>query len=666
MKTKITVLLIAALMLTCASCGNGDSSASSQTESRAAESSSAAEADASSAAGDQSAADSSEADSSEAEAPTLFGPMVSAAQELSCLDTNGKVYETVCSNDCKIAVSCFTANGKSISIADPVKDKFVRSFDTVSEGETLIGLRPDKSVITLDCSQNKFFIYDENSSTPRELEYPKGLVDPKYDFLSDTLYGYERSIVSIDLTTGETKEIVPVDTLTDSISAVAFSRGIYAADRLSTELGGSDKAELFRIDGAQSISALPVYNCKNCYLLKDYAVYEDGSDHTLSLFSTSDGSSVSSFVSPVQTGILTASEYSDYILSAASNIDGDSWETYIKVIDPMLSECGEFHFENNMLYGISICPTHTGRWFLAVTRGEGDAQRTSLIMVDPALAENRTPLEKTSLPVSKEAGHHEIDSTFSELRKKADELEEKYGIRILAGEEILDLPSDLEYDLDPLTVDNYNVEDSLVTAEFIEKMLSAYPEDFFKKFVSPAGGGLRIAVVNDIVRKESGTGDIKPCGLTWQTGAWINIALNDSGMFFYQSVLHHELWHAVEMLVARSTPIDEEAWAKLDPEGFEYSNDIDAYRNGNYDSQNTLEGDGEAWFIRDYSKVNSHEDRATVIEQVMTADPSVPESLVSNHPKLLAKAEFIAEWIKPYFGYVYFEDRLNGSASDAA
>ncbi len=65
---------------------------------------------------------------------------------------------------------------------------------------------------------------------------------------------------------------------------------------------------------------------------------------------------------------------------------------------------------------------------------------------------------------------------------------------------------------------------------------------------------------------------------------------------------------------------------------------------------------GEAYFVDTYSKVAPDEDRATLIEQLMREDELEPEYRVSSSSILQAKAKFLADWIKPYFGYVYFEN----------
>ena len=112
--------------------------------------------------------------------------------------------------------------------------------------------------------------------------------------------------------------------------------------------------------------------------------------------------------------------------------------------------------------------------------------------------------------------------------------------------------------------------------------------------------------------------------------------------------------------------MDDDKWASLQPEGFNYSYDSEGFITGSLASGNTIgseEKKEDIYFVNDYGKVSPFEDRATVIEQYMQEDVLEPEQKVSAYPRLKAKAEFLAEWIKPYYGYVYFEKQQTEAAA---
>ncbi len=669
MKSKALAFLASALMLlSAASCGEGESS--SRAESSLADSSSAAET--SEAESVPSEADSSDAETSEAEAETVFPPMEAPVKELSCLKADGRVSEMSFSSDNKLVISCTSLKGKAFYIADPKEDKLIRSFEPASEIETLLGLRPDGTVITIDSVEGKISFYAPDSGAPRVLDYPPKSMYCKYDPAADLLYGYDRNIVSIDMQTGEFSETVPIDELSDSILAVDAGRGIFAADRRSAENNGCLKPELFSLSDSRSIAQLNIRNCDSLFLTKSYAAAEsfgdndDSSGHTVTLFDLADGSSVKTLSVPEISGMYFTSQYSDHILATASNTGGSDWETYLKVLDLANAETAEIHFENSRLYGCSACALPCGRWFFAASPGDEETQYTVLLMLDPALAsENRHPADVTALPDSEGLPHHEPDGCFSEQRAKADRLEEKYGVKIYIAEEVLDMPENKEYDLDPMTRENSDPIDMNQSLNKLDQMLSRFPKEFLRRFVTPAGGGLRLAVVSDLVSRD-GSREFRAAGVTWETGAWVNIAYCDAEAFYYDGILIHEMWHAVEFLVDRKYPMDEDKWALLLPEGFNYSYDSEGFITGSLASGNTIgseEKKEDIYFVNDYGKVSPFEDRATVIEQYMQEDVLEPEQRVSAYPRLKAKAEFLAEWIKPYFGYVYFEKQQTEAAA---
>ena len=660
MNYRISALLTAAAMLI-AGTACGDEASSKAEESSLADSSSAAE---------TTAAVSSSADSSEAEASSrddssqpaeeqALPPMTEAVQELKCLDAQGEIYTVVSSADNRIAFTCY-ANGKStFYVADPAEDKLIRSGTIATDEEVLMGLRPDGSVLTLDFENKKLYIYPADGSETRSEDIPKDTMQPVYDLMGDRLLRFHRSIDAVDIDTGKNSELIAIDSLTNSIAGIDLSHGIYAASRLTSERNGAYKNTVCSLEDGSEQLAFPLYNCKNTSFCKSCfaAITHENEDleEVLSLYSLTDGSHTISFKSPKNAAQPIFSNFSDYIVSPSSNTNGDKWESYITFIDTASAEYGEIHFEDNQLYGLKMTASPSGRWFAGITRGSGDDSKTSLLIFDPSLVKERKPLETAPQPDLEEPKLHTCNSYYAEERERADELEEKYGVKIQFSDEVLDLDGGMQYKFNPLTPDNCDHEIAGAYLDNLEHHLAKYPEGFFKKFITPAGGGLRLTMADSINRAD--TEAFQAAGVTFESGAWVDIVYTASSAEPYMGVIHHELWHAVETLVERADPIDEEAWKKLLPEDFSYTVDNEQFATSSINDDYTLRGDGEAYFIEAYSKVNEKEDRATTIERVMLVSFENDDALsaVSDHPHLQAKADFLADWIEPYFGYAYFK-----------
>ena len=664
MNYRISALLTAAAMLI-AGTACGDEASSKAAESSLADSSSTAEtaaSDASSAADSSEAGTSSQEDSSQPAEQNGLPAMTEAVQELKCLDINAAVNKVISSADNKIALSCYEGSGNTFYVIDPAQDKLIRSGSIAGDEEELLGLRPDGSVLTLDFENKKLYIYPADGSETKAVDIPSDLKQPVYDSTGDRVIRYGRSIDALDIDTGKSSELVPIDSLTNTILDVDPAKGIYAANRISAEKNGTCKCTVCSLEDGSELAPLPIYNSKNTHLSKSYtaAITHENEDleEVLSLYSLTDGSHTLSFKSPEKASSPIFSPYSDFIVSPSSNTNGNEWESYITFIDTASAEYGEIHFEDNQLYGLKMTASPSGRWFAGITRGSGDDSKTSLLMFDPSLVKERKPLETAVQPDSEEPKLHTCNSYYAEERERADKLEEKYGVKIQFSDEVLDLDGGMQYKFNPLTPDNCDHEIAGAYLDNLEHHLAKYPEGFFKKFITPAGGGLRLTLVDSIVRADTEKDDaFQAAGVTFESGAWVDIVYTASSAEPYTGVIHHELWHAVEDLVERADPIDEEAWKKLLPEDFSYTVDNEQFATSSINDDYTLSGDGEAYFIEAYSKVNEKEDRATTIERVMLVSFENDDTLsaVSDHPHLQAKADFLADWIEPYFGYAYFK-----------
>lgn len=80
---------------------------------------------------------------------------------------------------------------------------------------------------------------------------------------------------------------------------------------------------------------------------------------------------------------------------------------------------------------------------------------------------------------------------------------------------------------------------------------------------------------------------------------------------------------------------------------------------------NIYGSDDDPYFARDYGKLTPLEDRATLIEILFTDAYDDPaeymdfiEDISENCPHMKAKYDYLADWTKQLFGYVYWEEML--------
>ena len=131
---------------------------------------------------------------------------------------------------------------------------------------------------------------------------------------------------------------------------------------------------------------------------------------------------------------------------------------------------------------------------------------------------------------------------------------------------------------------------------------------------------------------------------------------------------YHEIWHSVESQIRLRDPdaFSDEKWGVLNPKSFKYIRDFDHYLvdSMKYDEYILMRSFGETpgYFISAYSTVNGQEDRATLIEPVMTDDITIYDAekysssraYVETFPALNAKLDYMEEQYEKWFGEKYW------------
>lgn len=255
-----------------------------------------------------------------------------------------------------------------------------------------------------------------------------------------------------------------------------------------------------------------------------------------------------------------------------------------------------------------------------------------------------------------------VSDALAEERQTADRLEEQYAVRILLGEPCKYGENIFAYQLAATDGGNSRQKADLrESLAILEKVLSLYPDGFFKTFRNYRDkAGLRFFLAADLTNPN---GDFTPVGLSSYMEGWYNIVLNVKAIT--ATTMHHEIWHSVEsrILQADGTLLSDEEWDKLNPPDFEYLHDYDTYSEQNGILPLTLlSGSKNAYFIDLYSTVTVQEDRATLIETILSEnyDPAFygepdPLTMIRNRPHLAAKLAFLENPVKQVFGSVYWE-----------
>ena len=307
------------------------------------------------------------------------------------------------------------------------------------------------------------------------------------------------------------------------------------------------------------------------------------------------------------------------------------------------------------------------RFVTAVTVGDlekGDT-RLKLVMTDPSQVIFDGSVKKCD-PYDYREKDNKCGDQFGDLRKKADKIEEKYGVKILIGNEVLNLDETMDpyrfVSTESDEADDFSCDETSEGLNELDELLGKYPEGFFEQFKINGKAGLCIALVQYLADKYTDS-SFEAAGVTYGYGLWTVIAINANEVGY---VLNHEMFHAVEFLVGSKVgPLDEDEWNTLNPEGFEYLADFGEYGEGDTSTDLVYGYDDDPYFARDYGKVTPLEDRATLIEMLFTDAYDDPaeyreylEDITEKSPHLKAKIDYLADWTKQLFGYVYWEKML--------
>ena len=252
------------------------------------------------------------------------------------------------------------------------------------------------------------------------------------------------------------------------------------------------------------------------------------------------------------------------------------------------------------------------------------------------------------------------------LRKKANELEEKYGVLIYFGD---DAKTDFgSYAISKCT-DRGQIESGLRS---LEQTLSMYPDKFFEQINYGSVEKTKIHLVGNI----SGTGApntvARAAAFTGVVGNTQYVVI-DITLVMQKATLAHEFTHMIDRKLTYEGVLDEAEWNKLNPNGFSYRNRYVDVDGGNaFDSISSeytyvaaMYGEEQmsnVYFYDDYAKTYATEDRAEMMECLMSDGYAQEKYLKCKHvmKKLHKYAELIDECFDTTgWGTTLWEQRID-------
>ena len=330
---------------------------------------------------------------------------------------------------------------------------------------------------------------------------------------------------------------------------------------------------------------------------------------------------------------------SSWNLKDGSGISADS--TYL---DGRYKNCYIYSSFNNDYY---LSPDSEKIVFTIFTEGFYECD---LLLWKPADGSNPQSLQLSECDESIDYNPAQY-TDYGDLTKRADAIYEKYGLRIVMGQNVPTSFPDYTADI----ADDYSVMDDALTV--IEDALTEYPDKFFDFFTEEYLNGFNIYMCGTFYA--AGDSSISnAAGFSVIDQNYECIAVDISYTSTLTATIYHEISHAIFDMINHKELLDdvnyfdEGAWKNLNPDGFEYYNSyLDADGNG-YDTTGDTTATGldyyytgdvnSVYFIDSYSKTYLTEDLARLMEY----DMAMPETEYMSSVHIQEKLNFYYDAIR--------------------
>ena len=621
--------------------------------------------------------------------------MQEPVRKLSSLHAAGTVTNICTGGNHTVIVQYGTETEKEYSVVDLLNDKVTSSGKLKSAEEIILGCTPDGEIVSPDY---RYGIFTGNVRFYKNGESRTISITPKlrklsYSQADNCLYAYDmvkKDIIKI--TTDGTETAVCRISERSEFMTILPERDIFLTREPSAELGFYADIACRSLQSGEILWQKPIGSdisagfTNGCVFVENTILDPTPHDDV-------DERGYASFVLSLTNGeILGGSRMPDALSDYTFNQTGDFHSAYSACITGKSPDAPEgIRFTDltsgkydelllpaqDIIQAIPYFAADTGCWITAYTRNEAGGASTEICLCNPAIDSSSPSAETADIPTVQEP--HKCDPSLADAQKLADYIEQKYGVCILIGNEVLDIPvknydtivttEGLQYigsyGPGPLNYYALDSNDVLIKLAVIEQKMSKYPEGFFRGFQTPEGkGGLRISLYQQLYNE--GTGDAG--GDSSETGAWYEMRLVNEYAF------DHEMFHIVEFRLdymlggGDNFPFPdygEDSWMDLCPPNFKYSYDYsNCHLTDKLDKYILKQMGDNAYFISRYSTVSDFEDRAELVSGLFEAPDAewntenYPNMLVlyQNSPHLKKKLDRIAERLRSEFGSVYWEE----------
>jgi len=633
-----------------------------------------------------------------------------ATYRLTCLNADGMINDVVAVGHSTAAVvavpysewmggepvegdpSGFEEPPHQLYLVDLVEDRVISQTE-IPANYDLLGVRGSGGYVFRDFSTDKIIVASPDGETVRSFDFGNGIAEysAKTDLI--TACDADRVLFTVDPDTGEKTDLYAAPWGTDfssfdahngyaAVTATAANEGTGCKIKLISTSDGSvrdlpyeeNALTFFMKDALAMMSSTSVTDDEGQYLRTENDIcvvpLTGGEPYG---FSLPDDTALQHYA-PSRYAIGTSTEYFE---EGTETFYEDRYKLFDLEKGRMSEDIAEF---SGALFLTSDQLEGSGRIAVGVSYNPDERKTVGrgadLYVIDPEMIETPVILERIDLGAGDPDANTKftLSDAFAAQSRRRDEIERKYGVTIMLGDEVYNAAPNNYYSrvsFEDASAGYTQAELALLidtALDTVDRDLSKYPDGFFDTFVNPFGeGGLRILIVEQL-NNESG-GSFSAGGVSYRQGAWYTSEICLNELQGYGATVHHELWHTVEQRILDEIPdaFNPDDWSRFNPEGFDYQANFEDYFDPelfryiiwNWDSYPA----DEICFAQSYSTVTDKEDKATLIELIMddaTDDefyggyPTAYE-WVTSFPRLKGKLEIMEKYTAEVFGSVYWK-----------
>lgn len=255
-------------------------------------------------------------------------------------------------------------------------------------------------------------------------------------------------------------------------------------------------------------------------------------------------------------------------------------------------------------------------------------------------------------------------SESDDLKTMEKKIETKYGVDIVFGDEVR---TEFGDESEQIVAEKYTNEANIKTALMtLDNILNVYPKTFFYQLRLTEDSPVKIYMTGHIKSLTYPDANINACTSDTDSKGEFYLLIDIAGIdgTFNPIDIMHEIVHLTDFKLKSKGFLKSEEWAKLNPEGFSYTErsdrkSEDKYNFGQAEYCPLKEGTqpSDVYFIAPYSQANEYEDRATLLTNAMVhalygyeVEPNVYKC-----PHLQEKMEFWISQVKKCFDTAYWD-----------